>query len=250
MGAFIAIASVAQLAFLEGPYRPLNWAFQPQLYSMTCTLPPSQPSTTVTTSGSAGGAPIPPVSTTSGQTSSPTTYYFDAVLRADHTQELVATEHPVQVGPAVVDHAYLKPARVVLEVAMSDAMQAYQQGQYGSASGFSFFSGLLTNPPASKSVNAFQTFLAIQAARVPITLVTRYKTYQNMILELVRGNEDARTIGAFRGMLYFRQIISANVSQASTSARPNQTDSVNEGVKASQQLGLNGMTYSVPSVTP
>jgi hypothetical protein len=148
----------------------------------------------------------------------PTLFFFDAVMRAEHNQELVCTEHPVQVGPAIVDHAYLRPARVVLEVGMSDAMDVYQHGQYTSN--------------ASKSISAYQTFKQIQAARVPITLATRLDSYQNMVLEDVRASDDLRTSHALRGTLYFRQIISAQISTATVSARPDQTGATNEGTKA------------------
>jgi hypothetical protein len=193
---------------MSAAYRPLNWANQPQLYSMTCTLPAPTPSTGSNNNQSA---------TTNPQTQSPTTYYFDATLRVEHTQELVCTEHPVQVGPAIVDHAYLRPARVVLEVGMSDAMQSFSSSQYTGGK--------------SKSVSAYQTFKQIQSARVPITLSTRLDTYQNMVLEDVRGTEDSRTFRGFRGSLHFRQIISASVSQTTVSVRPDQTDSTNEGTK-------------------
>lgn len=201
-----------------GPYRPANWSQQPQLYSMTCTLPTSIP---LSANNNTSTASTPP-------SSSPTTYYFDATLRVEHTQEAVCTEHPVQVGPAIVDHLYLRPARVVLEVAMSDAMQSFQAGQYSGSK--------------SKSVSAYKTFKQIQAARVPITLTTRLDTYQNMIIEDVRGTEDNRTRQGFRGTLHFRQIISASVSTATTSVRPDQTDSTNEGTKAP--------TSVPPSYTP
>jgi len=196
-------------------YRPANWGQQTQLYSMTCTLPATNPAGANNASPGAGGTPAP-------ATQQPTTYYFDATLRVEHSQEAVFTEHPVQIGPAVVDHVYLRPARVVLEVAMSDAMDSYQSGQYSSGS--------------SKSVSAYQTFKDIQAARVPITLRTRYDTYQNMGIEDVRGTEDARTKTGFRGALYFREIISATVSTTTVSQRPNQTDSTNEGPKSTETL--------------
>lgn len=218
-----ALGAIALNEFLAaGAYRPANWG-QPQQYSLTCTLP-GLPATSVTSSGSVGGVATPDASgtgaNTQAATGSPTTYYFDAILLADHTQEAVGTRHPVQVGPAIIDHVYLLPARIVLQVKMSNAMQSFIQGQYSSV--------------PSKSVSAFQAFLQIQASRAPITLVTRLKTYQNMWLSLVNGHDDFRTSQGFNGTLHFEQIISATVSSQTVSARPNATNTTSTGTLSTQ----------------
>jgi hypothetical protein len=210
MGAFSTSLNITLSTLLSGTWRPPQWGGQTLLYSMTCTLPSAQPASSGT--GNAGALQ------SQATAQSPTTYFFDAVLSAEHTQELVCTEHPVQVGPAVVDHAYLRPARVVLEIAMSDAMASFKAGQYSSN--------------ASKSISAYQTFKQIQAARTPIVLATRLFSYQNMVIEDVRASDDNRTLRGFRGTLHLRQIISASVSTASVSVRPNATDTTNEGTKA------------------
>jgi hypothetical protein len=188
---------------------------------MTCTLP-GQPATKVSVSVDQvdeNGNIIPdtPAMQTTPSTTMPTTYFFDATLRVEHVQEAVGTKHPVQVGPAVVDHIYLLPARVTLDVAISDSMQSFASGQYTGA--------------GSRSISAYQTFKQIQAARVPIALSTRLANYSNMWLADVRGVEDSTSSRSFRGTLRFEQIISAQVSTATVSALPNTTDTTNEGTK-------------------
>ena len=209
-------------------FRPPNWGAQPQLYSMTCTLP-GEPTTTVSSSSvetlqgeQVGGTSASEGAVTEqGTAAQITTYYFDATLRADHAQEAVGTEHPVQVGSAIIDHIYLRPMRVTLEVAISDALQSYQSGQYGGS---------------SRSVAAYQAFLKVQAARVPITLATRLNSYQNMWLETVRATETAATFSSFRGVLSFRQIISAQVAQSAISMRPDTTNTTSEGTKGPETI--------------
>jgi hypothetical protein len=204
------VQGLASLVTPFGGYRPVNWIYAPQQYSLTCTLP----SSTVTSSSSVNGVTTPGSlsSSTEGQT---TTYYFDAVMVAEHVQEAMGTKHPVQVGPAIVDHVYLQPAQVTLQVKMSDAMQSFVNGQYSSV--------------PSKSVSAYQQFLQIQASRVPITLVTRLNTYQNMWIASIRPQDDARTVRGFNGLLRFEQIISASITSQSVSARPNTTNTTNSG---------------------
>jgi hypothetical protein len=204
-----ALATISQIALSSiAAYRPPNWGQQQQVYSITCTLPPSSPN----------GSGNNPNASASSTPQMPTTFFFDATLRVHHKQPARFTSHPVQVGPAIVDHIYLEPYELALDIGISDSMQSYQAGQYSGGS--------------SRSVSAYQTFLAISAARVPITVSTRLNTVQNMGLELVDAYEDNRTFRCLRGTLYFKQIISAQVNTSPTSNRPNATNTTNEGTKS------------------
>lgn len=148
-----------------------------------------------------------------------TTYYFDAVMRAIHDQQLMTTKHPIQNGASVTDHSYLLPSRVTLEIGMSDVMDRYSQGQYTS--------------DTSKSVSAYKTFKDLQKSRKPLTVSTRLNVYSDMVITDIRAIEDSKTRHALRALLYFEQIIVANVAISRTeSARPDQsTSATNEGTK-------------------
>ena len=203
----------------NGPYRPPQWN-QKQLTSLLAVLPSG--------GGTAAGV-------TSGQAqTTPTTYFFDAVIRLEHSQSLRRTEHPIQSGASVVDHAYLLPARVVLEIGMSDAMDRFQSGMFTS--------------DTSKSISAFQTLLDLQKLRVPLTLNTRLRSYNNMLIEDIRALEDNRTVHGLRALVSFSQIILANLATTTVSARPDQNGVTNEGTKNPTDLPpdvqnlLNGMT--------
>lgn len=169
-------------------YRPPLWAAGPPNTSVAAVLP--------------GGG---------GQT----TYFFDAVMRLDHSQELVITKHPVQNGASIVDHAYLQPSRLVLEVGFSDSMDSYTPGQYTNA--------------GAKSVSAYQTFLNLQALRVPLTVNTRLKQYQNMELVGVRAADTNQTAHALKMLLSFEQIIVGTVTVQPQSNRPDQVNANNQG---------------------
>jgi hypothetical protein len=169
-------------------------------------------------------------------TQSLTTYFFDAILRVDHFQELRATDHPVQGGSSITDHAYLLPARVSLEIGMSDAMDSYQSGQWTGNS--------------SKSINAYQTLLQLQALRVPVTVTTRLNTYSNMVIESIRSGDDTRTLHGLKANVQFRQIIVGTVTTSTQSARPHTTGLFGLGLvqplpptsgaeQAGQNLGTN-----------
>jgi hypothetical protein len=202
---------------LIGPWRPPQWN-EPQLYSVEITEVSAE------SSGSKAlfeGQVVSDTATNPNvrEKTKSTMYFFDAILRAEHSQELVRTVHPIQTGAAIVDHAYLQPARVQLEIGVSDAMARYQSGQFTGS--------------GNKSVSAFQTLLDLQAKRLPITLTTRLKQYENMVIESVRAVENNATRNALRADVVFAQIMMASVGQTTigASARPDQTDLTNEGTK-------------------
>lgn len=140
-----------------------------------------------------------------------TLYAFDAEIQIEHQQQLRKTEHPVQTGASITDHAYLEPARLILDVGMSDAMDAY------------FVPSTWTGAQ-SKSVAAYQTVLALQFARVPLTITTRLRTYLNMLIENPVANETHKTAHGLRMRIEFGQIFLASISVVTASARPNETN--------------------------
>ena len=122
-------------------------------------------------------------------------YIFDAILRQEHTHMMRITEHPVQTGANISDHAYQLPATLMLEIGMSDAMDTFFPGQF--------------EGPYSKSVNAYQTLKDLQAKRLPIEISTRLDTYKNMVVEEIRAQDDFKTMYGLSAVVTFKQIITA-----------------------------------------
>lgn len=143
-------------------------------------------------------------------------YFFDAVLREEHASALRITEHPVQTGANISDHAFFMPARLVLDIGMNDAMASFVIGQY---------------PVFDKSVNAFQAMLNLQKTRTPLTVVTRLRKYTNMLIEQIFSPVDARTTFGARIILNLKQIITATVGETTVpnSVAENTTDATQKG---------------------
>lgn len=144
-----------------------------------------------------------------------TAYFFDAIIRMEHTSSLRITEHPVQTGANISDHAYLLPAHLVLEIGMSDAMDTFIKGQFSD------------NP--SKSVSTLQTLKRLQARRTTLTVTTRLNTYKNMLIEQIVAPDDFKTSTSLKCSVIMKEIITADVSVVSVSASPNVTGSTNKG---------------------
>jgi hypothetical protein len=212
------------IASLVGPYRPSAWA-GPAVTSITVAGSAFNQSSSgaaaslgqLATPGT-NGIPTFSVVDNVQQTSAvpDTMYVFDAVLQVEHTQEMQVTEHPVQTGANIVDHAFAKPARIVMDIGMSDVMSSYILGQWTGA--------------ASKSVNAYQTMLLLEKSRTPVQVNARLNNYPYMLITSIHVKDDNKTKFGLRATITFQQLFMAQVQiQSAVSARPQDTTGTTGG---------------------
>jgi len=191
-------------------YRPPQWA-QPQLTSLTVRLPAEQAPIL------SDGSPNPDANQLTELT-----IFFDGVLRADHLQETRITEHPIQTGSSITDHAYSLPRRVALEVYMTDVLPAYQDGVF--------------TLDVSKSVSCWKLLEQVKGLRTPITVTTRLEVYENFIIEDLRAEDTVRTRYGLRALVRLRELILGTTSTNTVSARKDQTNATNEGTKPTEKV--------------
>lgn len=150
------------------------------------------------------------------------------------SDSLQVTEHPVEIGAAITDHAYKRPAEVVLRCGWSnsgiDALSA-------AVSAF-FSGGGLTLPDYVSGI--YSQLLALQESRVPFDITTTRRRYTNMLITGLQVTTDARSSNALVVQATCRQIIIVS-TQATTlppredQASPADTAEVeNAGVKQVQ----------------
>jgi hypothetical protein len=143
---------------------------------------------------------------------------FDAVMRASHSQRARPTLHPIQDNANVTDHVVLEPARLMLDILMTDVLPPYAEGQW------------VGN--ASKSIACFTTLDNLRAARVPLVVTTRLKSYQNMIIVDITPDDTVKTRYGLRATVELQQIFLFNVATSVTSARTQTTGSTALGQTA------------------
>lgn len=150
-------------------------------------------------------------------------FFFDAYLRLDHTRKTKITQHPVETGAAITDHAYIEPAELIIEVGMSDACTSFVQGQF--------------NQKYTRSVSAIDTLWKLQEQRIPMDVLTRLKLYKNMLIEVISVPDDWQTLNGLRATVTLREIIVVGVktvemnSKASSSKSPQKTAATNKGTQ-------------------
>jgi hypothetical protein len=172
---------------------------------------------------------------------SQTTYVFDAVIRNEHEQRVTKTQHPIQTGASISDHAYIEPARLTLEIGMSDAMDSYSQGLWVGSS--------------TKSVSAYQILLAMMFARIPLIVNTKLRNYQNMVIENLAAEDTAETFASLNARVTFSEIFVANIQVVVQSARPQDTNSTAQGTKnptspTASQVSQNQVPANISQTLP
>jgi hypothetical protein len=120
--------------------------------------------------------------------------YMDVTIEEAHTDELEITEHPVEKGAAVTDHAYLKPAKLTIKAGVTDAR-------------------------ADNNVNGdrltvamYEALRKLQATREPFDVVTGKRVYGNMLIKSLGVVTDAATENVLMLSMELQQIIIVNVS--------------------------------------
>lgn len=119
------------------------------------------------------------------------------VVSEKHSDRLEITEHPVEVGAEISDHAYKRPSEVVMQV--------------GFASGGSlldFASNLTaTNMLGMSPRETYDKLLRLQSDRIPFDVVTGKRLYKNMLLQNLEVTTDLFSENVLNATLTLREVI-------------------------------------------
>lgn len=152
----------------------------------------------------------------------------DVVVSEKHTDTLEVTEHPVEIGAPMADHAYKRPSELTMEV--------------GFAGGGSLLDLLDTSSVGitlgTSPQETYQKILDLQASRVPFDVTTGKKKYSNMLIRVIDVTTDRTSENVLMCVLTLKQVLisqtqSISVADKSNMATGVSTSSVqNSGVKS------------------
>lgn len=150
-------------------------------------------------------------------------YFFDGIMNINHTRELEITENPVETGASIVDHSYVKPTTIMMDVLMSDVHRSIYPGQFDGAK--------------SRSLAAWDVLKKIQSSRIPCSVFTPLGLYNNMLVSSIEATEDASTVHALSAKVTLREIPIARVKTVKISSSPQTTNSTNLGQLEASTIG-------------
>lgn len=150
------------------------------------------------------------------------------------TDELQITEHPVELGANITDHAFKKPADLIVRCGWSNASLA------GVLAGVKGLVSALTGGDAFGSdyvSGVYNQLLALQESRIPFDVSTGKRLYTNMLMRGLSVTTDDKSEYTLMVTAVFKQILIVQ-TQATTlppredQAQPAATDATSDsGVK-------------------
>lgn len=138
------------------------------------------------------------------------------VVSEKHVDALEITEHPVETGAPVNDHAYKRASEVTMECGFAGG---------GSILDFVDVSGIGLGIGLSPK-DAYQQLLDLQNSRVPFDVVTGKRTYSNMLIRAIEVTTDRTSENVLSCVLTLREVLLT------------QTQSISVADKANMQEGI------------
>lgn len=142
-------------------------------------------------------------------------FIFDAVLDLRHQSTLTITEHPVETGATISDHAFINPRQLTIQIGMSDVAHDIIGDKFSQGN--------------SRSITAYQELKNLQISRMPFQVITRLDTYDNMLIKRMDTADDYTTRWGLKVVIELIEIYIAIVQTVKVSARPHVTDDTVRG---------------------
>lgn len=143
------------------------------------------------------------------------------------SDDITITQHPVEQGAAITDHAFKNPAQLSIRAGWSNAslaalLSAGEQlaaGNVGALFGGDYVRGV------------YAKLLELQASREPVTIVTGKRKYKNMLMRSLAQTTDQATENVLIVTATFQEIIvvetqTAVLPPAARQAAPQKTSPI------------------------
>lgn len=154
-----------------------------------------------------------------------------------HSDTLEITEHPIEDGAPVSDHAYKRPPEVTMEL--------------GFAGGGSLLDGVDTTQfieinsgrtLSSGPREVYKQLLALQESRLPFDVTAGKRQYQNMLIRSLDVTTDRTSENVLMCVLTLRNVIISRTQSISVADKANMADGVstsavqNSGTKSAKPV--------------
>ena len=164
---------------------------------------------------------------------------IQATLQEVAGDSLQLTEHPIEFGAAITDHAYKRPAEVTLSCAWSNSFSdLFEVAAVAALNG----SNVLGSNYASA---VYSQLLALQEKREPFTIVTTKRLYENMQIVDLQCTTDNQTSNILKVDIRCRQLLLVYTQATTLPSRSNQADAASTA--ETQQTGVKQLTTATPS---
>lgn len=139
------------------------------------------------------------------------------VISEKHIDAAEITEHPVQRGAAISDHAYDKPSEVTMEIGFAGGGSLIDGFDTSKISIFDFDTGV-TLGKSPKEV--YEQLLKLKAAKEPFDVTTGKRQYKNMLIRAIEVKTDKTSENVLMVTLTLRELIIVETAEAGVTPPP------------------------------
>jgi hypothetical protein len=141
-----------------------------------------------------------------------------ATFEETHTDDLEITEHPIEQGASIADHAFKKPAELVLNFGLSNSQT--QSGLLGLVNIIppSLYSG----SGVDQVKKIYEQLLQMQSNRELLTVNTGKRSYTNMLIKKLVTNTNLQNENTLVVTATFKQVILVATRTVQTAAPQDQ----------------------------
>ncbi len=166
----------------------------------------------------------------------------DVVVEEVHTDTLTITDHPVEQGAEITDHAYKNPAELSMRIGWSKS-SLNLNGVIGG-----LVSGSLLSGSIRTLRDVYEELLKLQGSRKTFDVSTGKRLYRNMLIRSLSTTTDATTENALIVTVVLREVIIVQTRaaklKAERQANPAKTAPVVQ--RGTVQPGLASTAQSLP----
>ncbi|WFQ80511.1 hypothetical protein PXH59_05085 [Xenorhabdus sp. SF857] len=131
------------------------------------------------------------------------------VISEKHYDTSEITEHPVQHGAAISDHAYDKPSEVTMEIGFAGGGGSLIDGFDMPTKVFDFD----TEEVLGKSPKEiYQQLLELRASKEPFDVITGKRRYRNMLIRAIEVKTDKTSENVLMVTLTLREVIIVDIA--------------------------------------
>lgn len=135
----------------------------------------------------------------------------EVTLREVNRDDMLVTDHPVETGAAISDHAFMRPKEIELTVGWSEC------------TGGTAYVALV-----------YQAILALQASREPFTAFSGKRVYRSMVIAGIQKTADQHTDAILLLTVRLREVI---ITSTQTTSAPKAAQANPEKTASTAQVG-------------
>lgn len=144
-------------------------------------------------------------------------------IEETHTDELVITDHPIEQGAVITDHAFKRPAEVTIKCMWSNSPSraGFIDGLVGAVTGtIDGVSSILSGSGVDQIRDIYRQLVDLQESRQRFTLNTGKREYKDMLIRSLSQETTKDTENALMITVVCRQLILVTTQVVTVTAPP------------------------------